>query len=85
MCFWHNSAGFLTPVHGYSGAQIRICIDSARSFGIGILLPSRYFNALQEDTEVNDFVTALSHRVKVSQNQLLLMSAEEAMNEVGNA
>jgi hypothetical protein len=73
--------GFITPLHGYSGAQVRLCVNAGRSFGIGILLPSRFYHALVKDDAVDAFVTALAHRVKVARNTLLVQqggAAEEA-------
>lgn len=79
VCIWHNSTGFITPLHGFSGSQVRICVNAGRSFGIGIILPSRFYQALVADDHVNSFVTALSHRLVLAQSPHLIRSSEYAV------
>ena len=68
ICVWHNRPNFITPLHGYSGSQVRLCVRGGRSFGIGIILPNRFYQALETDDNVNAFVTTLSHRLRIAKS-----------------
>lgn len=62
---WHNGPNYITPLHGYSGSQVRLCVRGGRSFGIGIILPNRFYNALQRDESLDAFVTTLSQKLRL--------------------
>ena len=36
VCCWYNSPDYMYPLHGYSGAQIRLSVDGASNFASGI-------------------------------------------------
>lgn len=65
VCEWHNGPNYITPLHGYSGSQVRLCVRGGRSFGIGIILPNRFYNALQSDASLDAFVTTLSQKLRL--------------------
>ena len=67
VCCGYTKPAYFNPLHGYSGAQLRLSILSDRSFGVGIPLPGRYCEGVQPEHRVDDFLAALERRIQLTQ------------------